>query len=184
MWRRRTVKPPGPGTKQGGGESGTTQELVDCWVTAPARARPRRSEVADRWHLFHNLTKAVDKAIRGHRQCLVDPVSEPEQRPQPLPPQAATAAEPGLREDNTRSRHRQVHALLAEDVSINAISKKLTLDRKTVRRYARAETADELLTASTTRRKNLDDHVPWTHYRRGDIAGFGCGCGGGDRGLW
>jgi transposase len=132
-----------------------------AYAEGARKGAPEAIQVADRWHLFHNLTKAVDKAIRGHRQCLVDPVTEPEQRPQPLPPQAATAAEPGLREDNTRSRHRQVHALLAEDVSINAISKKLTLDRKTVRRYARAETADELLTASTTRRKNLDDHVPY-----------------------
>jgi hypothetical protein len=30
-----------------------------------------------------------------------------------------------------------------------------------VRRYARAATADELLTVSATRRKNLDDHIPY-----------------------
>jgi hypothetical protein len=32
--------------------------------------------VADRWHLFHNLTKAIDKAIRAHRECLIDPVED------------------------------------------------------------------------------------------------------------
>lgn len=66
-----------------------------------------------------------------------------------------------MREHNTRARHREVHALVAEGVSLRAIALKLDLDRKTVRRYACAQTADELLTADTGRRKKLDEHIPY-----------------------
>jgi len=46
-------------------------------------------------------------------------------------------------------------------VSLRAISVKLSLDRKTVRRYACAQTAEELLTVDTGRRRKLDEHVPY-----------------------
>ncbi|MFI5782598.1 ISL3 family transposase [Nocardia sp. NPDC051570] len=118
-------------------------------------------QVADRWHLLHNLTKAVDYAIRPHRRCLADPVEQPVDQRNPLPPTQTTHAPQGLREENTRTRHREVHALVEQGVSIRAISTKLNLDRKTVRRYACAQTADALLTVDTGRRKKLDDHVPY-----------------------
>ena len=128
---------------------------------AARKKAPDAIQVADRWHLLHNLTKAVDKAIRPHRRCLVDPVEEPEDLPCPLPPKETAHAPLGLREENTRTRHREVHALVAEGVSLRSISTKLNLDRKTVRRYACAQTPDELLTVDTGRRKKLDEHVPF-----------------------
>jgi len=51
----------------------------------------------------------------------------------------------GLRAINTRTRHAQIHALLAKGVAIKAIARQLDLDRKTVRRYARVEAAEALL---------------------------------------
>lgn len=51
----------------------------------------------------------------------------------------------GLRATNTRTRHAQIHALLAKGVAIKAIARQLDLDRKTVRRYARVEAAEALL---------------------------------------
>jgi transposase len=131
-----------------------------AYADAARKSAPEAIQVADRWHLFHTLTNAVDKAIRPHRRCLVDPVEEPADELRPLPKEA-TRAPHGLREDNTRARHREVHALVAEGVSLRAISMKLGLDRKTVRRYACAQTADELLTVDSGRRKKLDEHVSY-----------------------
>jgi hypothetical protein len=45
----------------------------------------------------------------------------------------------------TRQRHAEIHALCKPGMGVTAISKAQRLERKTVRRYARATTADELI---------------------------------------
>jgi transposase len=46
---------------------------------------------------------------------------------------------------NTRQRHTAVHTLLAKGLAIKAIARQLQLDRRTVRRYARAASPEQLL---------------------------------------
>ncbi|WP_308259504.1 ISL3 family transposase [Pseudonocardia sp. H11422] len=127
---------------------------------------PDAIQVADRWHLLHNLTDAVDRVVRAHRSCVKDPT--PREEP---PPSASTsvlstptgaaqaAAQPGQAEGrraaNTR-RHAEVHELLTRGVRLKSISRTLNLDVKTVRRYARAAAPDELLTPNPTRGTQLD----------------------------
>lgn len=66
--------------------------------------------------------------------------------------ESALAGLDGLRAANTRARHAAVHDLLAKGVGISTITDTLGLDRKTVRRYARAETAEQMLAAPAHRR--------------------------------
>jgi len=54
-----------------------------------------------------------------------------------------------------------VHALLEQGMSLYGIGKQLRLQRNTVRRYARAATAEELLTQNPRRGSQLD---PFTEY--------------------
>jgi DNA-binding NarL/FixJ family response regulator len=107
---------------------------------------PDAIQVADRFHLLQNLTQAVDRVVRAHRGCLKDR-SEAEAVAQPRP---STDGEQGRRAEVTRQRHAEIHALHATGVGTTAISRALNLDGKTVRRYLRAATADELLTESVS----------------------------------
>ncbi|WP_328412041.1 hypothetical protein [Nocardia sp. NBC_00403] len=67
----------------------------------------------------------------------------------------------------TRERYNAVHALLGGGVSIRAIGAQLDLARGTVRRFARAASADELLVNNGTGRRAslLDEFKPYLHQR-------------------
>ncbi|WP_204038229.1 ISL3 family transposase, partial [Micromonospora qiuiae] len=118
---------------------------------------PDAIQVADRFHLLHNLTQAVDRVVRAHRACLKDrPEAEAVAQPRP-----STDGEQGRRVEVTRQRHAEIHALHTTGVGTTAISKALNLDGKTVRRYIRAATADELLTETAPRARGLDEHTSY-----------------------
>ena len=113
-----------------------------CYAEGAAAGAPLATQVADRWHLWHNLAEAVERAVVRHRTCLREPVPEPD--PGPAAEQAPPAPETGLAA-RTRARHAEVHAALARGLTITQISRTLRLERKTVRRYATAATAGELI---------------------------------------
>jgi transposase len=129
---------------------------------------PGAIQVADRWHLLHNLSDAVNRVARAHRSCLKDPTERAEDRSadtQTVKETAMSTAQAGpttgRREANTRRRHAEIHELVTRGVRLKSISRSLDLDVKTVRRYARAATPDELLTPNPTRGTQLDHHLPF-----------------------
>jgi transposase len=65
----------------------------------------------------------------------------------------------------TRQRHAEVHALSGKGVGTTAIGKALNLDHKTVLRYARAATAEELITQVSRRGSDLDAYTDYLAQR-------------------
>ena len=68
----------------------------------------------------------------------------------------------------TRERHAEIRGRLDAGESLSAISRVTGLDRKTVQRFARAGSADELLGKATSRESRLDEFKPyicqrWNH---------------------
>ena len=107
-------------------------------------------QVADRWHLWHNLAQHVQKAAARHRRCVAVPqptapgnAHAPELPPAPPP---AGLRRGGALAVRLREHHRQVHDLIDGGGSLKGISRQLGLARGTVRRLARASTVEELLT--------------------------------------
>ncbi len=139
---------------------------------------PDALQVADRWHIWNNLATAVERTVARHRTHLSAAVSadpgEGTRQPQiatgPAQP-TTTVPEPRERADRTairtRQRHTEIHSLIAEGNSIRAICTKLGLPRGTVRRFARAATAEELLVNNGTgyRPSMLDEFKPYLHLR-------------------
>jgi transposase len=139
------------------------RDRAGCYAEGAARGAPAAVQVADRWHLLHNLSDAVNKAVGHHRRCLQPPL-EP---PAPADPTPATQPTPqGLRQQRTRTRHADVHTLREQGVGVHTIARRLGLDPKTVRRYADAATPEDLLGPNGSARDSiLDVFKPYLHQR-------------------
>ncbi|MBF6223423.1 ISL3 family transposase [Nocardia abscessus] len=138
---------------------------------------PDALQVADRWHIWHNLGDAVERVVARHRDCLpaaadIDSATAPAIMPRQQPPATSDVIEPPpARTDKwavrTRERHTAVHALLSDGVSLRAIGIRLGLARGTVRRFARAAHVEELLVNNGTgqRPSMLEEFKPYLHQR-------------------
>jgi Transposase len=141
------------------------------------RGAPEAVQVADRWHIYHNLSEHVAKAVARHRACLEEPAPGPEpqetetgQDAPDLQQAAAAAAARRAGESTlavrTSQRYEQVQALRAQGKGIKPIMRETGLAKETVRRFYRAATAGELLAKVRDGRPSLlDDHKPWLHQR-------------------
>src|ERR1700754_485790 len=85
-------------------------------------------QISDRWQLWHGLGAAVENTVIAHGSCW-----------RAGPPRPARAID-----ERTRARHAAVHELLDQGVSLFACARQLGWALNTVKRYARAESADEL----------------------------------------
>lgn len=117
---------------------------------------PDAIQVADRFHLWRNLCDAVEKTVIS---CRAD-LPEPAPQPAGLEPAGAGTGVPAetagvtARQDpgagrlatRTRERHAAIHDLLAQGKNYTQISETLGLTRHTVREFARAATADQVIT--------------------------------------
>jgi transposase len=158
------------------------RDRAGAYADGARTGAPDAIQVADRWHLWHNLGEYVEKTVVAHRGCLKEP-SPGAAAPGDAPAgpgtgraePAATPAEPdGLRDvcgreralvTRTRERHTAVWELLAAGHSQAAISRILSLDRKTVWRFAREPDVATLLVKATSRDSKLDPFKPYLNQR-------------------
>ena len=110
---------------------------------------PDAIQVADRFHLWQNLAKAVERCVAAHRACLGEPEPGPAAGSDPGPtaePAHVPQPEPaGKFAERARRHHAMVHELLAGGQPIRAIARHLGWGQHTVQRYARAATWQELV---------------------------------------
>lgn len=136
-------------------------------------------QVADRWHLWHNLAEAVEKTVAMHRAALREPEPATADEDNDTDGDASSGGQAALADTapaekglvtRTREGYAAVQELLAGGVTTSAICRQLSLTRKTVPRYARAGHVEELLGKARSRGRLLDRFKPCLHER------FNAGC--------
>ena len=159
------------------------RDRAGAYALGASEGAPQAIQVADRFHLWQNLSEAVEKTVITHRATLPEPALAPEPGPEgqvdpgdhaapdptavPLVPLAEPIGfyDSAGRQRRLIARHREryaaVHALLAEGHSHSAIGRKLRLNRHTVARFAHAPSIDQVLFQATHRAGILDDFKPY-----------------------
>ena len=158
-----------PGTKV------VCRDRAGGYADGARQGAPDAIQVADRWHLWHNLAQHVEKTVARHRGCLREPeLSGSQSPPDPtagpdLGQVAARRAEDSALVRRTRQRYAAVQVLRAQGKGIKPIMRELGLAKQTVRRFARARNVEELLAKPREGRPSvLDPFKPYLHQRWND----------------
>ncbi len=149
------------------------RDRAGAYAEGAATGAPEAVQVADRWHLWHNLAEHAEKTVARHRGCWAQPAARPPAEPDAaadlgqLAEQAAFARrESSALVTRTRQRYAAVQALREQGKGIKAIMRELGLAKETVRRFARAASVEDLLaTARDGRASVLDEFKPYLHHR-------------------
>jgi len=151
------------------------RDRAGAYADGARTGAPEAIQVADRFHLWQNIAKAVERCVAAHRACLAEPEPGPAAGPDPeRPAEQLPEPEPaGKFAERACRHHAMVHELLADGHGIRTIARHLGWGRHTVQRYARAATWQELVDGrwQAPRASKLDPFKPHLHQRTGE--GYG-----------
>jgi len=153
-----------------------------------AAGAPGAIQVADRWHLWHNLGEYAEKAVVAHRGCLTaaapgapdgpsGDAPSGEQAPQDVIAAVRRPGPDGLLDvhgreralvSRTRERHAAVHELLQAGHSQREAAGILGLSPRTVNRFAREPDAASLLVKATSRESKPGPFKPYIDRRQNE----------------
>lgn len=122
-----------------------------AYAEAIRRALPDAIQVADRWHIWHNLAEAVLKETAAHSTCWAKAGPPPKE---------------GTRAVTTRDRWTQIHALLDNGVGLLECARRLNLALNTIKRYARIDQPERLVRAPQYRPTLVDPYRDHLRHRR------------------
>lgn len=139
------------------------RDRAGAYAEGARTGSPDAIQVADRWHLWHNLCEAVHRTVVRHRACLPEPSPSPEtgaaEPGKPLPAALETSAAARLRE-----RYTAVREHLGKGMQRQVVASIMGLSPDTVARYADATNLDQLM-ISRRRRSPLDPHKDYLDAR-------------------
>jgi transposase len=156
------------------------RDRAGAYAVAARDGAPDAVQCADRWHLWHNLAEHVQRTVARHHGCLKQATSRASAgttsaaSPVTATPEPPTAAEggdqPAAAQESVlmariRQRYAAIQSMQAGGHGLREIARQLTLDRKTVRRFAQATSADDLIAKALDRDTLLDTHKPYLHQR-------------------
>lgn len=135
------------------------RDRAGAYAQAARQAAPSAVQVADRWHLWHNLAGHVERAVKRLRHLWKSHAGEPLplqdgniRSPGPDQPKAlqekVSGGEDLVPATGLDTRHQQrwhaIHDLLGQGLSLREIVRRTGLSRGTVRVFARAAKPEDL----------------------------------------
>jgi transposase len=140
------------------------RDRAGAYAQAARDGAPGAVQVADRWHLWHNLCGYVRAAVARHRDCLAGPgCRAPDPHQDQDQDQQAGAGMPADPDAVIRGRHAAVRRLRAGGATLAGAAAALGLSEQRTSRFWRAATAEELLAVRSA--SALDPYKPYLRQR-------------------
>jgi len=147
-----------------------SRDRASLYAQAATAAVPQAVQVADRWHLLHNLTEAFIGALVPYHRMLSetarDLAAKPE-RPSPAPPADKPPARYQARQKQNRdhrlAKYLAVMEQVCKGVTQREIARSCGVGIRTVRRWIRAQGFPERRTAE--RRSKVDRYRDYLEQR-------------------
>jgi transposase len=143
------------------------RDRAGAYAEAARDGAPQADQVADRWHLWHNLCEHVRGAVARHQDCLAGSGcagrdgQEDQQQEQEQEQERQEGGVPAGLEAVIRERYRAVHELRAAGTTLAGAAAALGLSQQLTGRFWRAGSADALL-----RVRGVSALDPWKPYLR------------------
>jgi transposase len=146
-----------------------TRDRCGIYAEAAEQGAADAVQVADRFHLFLNLSTAIERALeeRSRELCLPDSAPEQEAVQAPPPSQVRTTLEEQRKQQRRQRRHERYERVIELHRlghTQRAISLEVGIERKTIRRWLRAGQFPERKPA-TGRRSHVRDFHEYLTYR-------------------
>ncbi|MGW4275204.1 ISL3 family transposase [Streptomyces seoulensis] len=148
------------------------RDRAGAYAEGARRGAPGALQVADRFHLWQGLGRAVETCVAAHRDCLRNPSP-----PGVLPEDTGLASgrpqddsDPvGRRPERRKAAHALVYELLAQGHSRRAIARHLGWGLNTVLRYANAAPWQDTFRENRPRPSRLDPYKPYLDTNGGRV---------------
>ncbi|MFJ7779761.1 ISL3 family transposase [Streptomyces yangpuensis] len=143
------------------------RDRAGAYAEGARRGAPGALQVADRFHLWQGLGRALETCVAAHRDCLRNP------SPSGMLPQATLGSgrprddsvPVGRRAERKKAAHALVHELLAQGHSRRAIARHLGWGLNTVLRYTNAARWQDTIRENRPRPSRLDPYKPFLERR-------------------
>ncbi|MGW8890077.1 ISL3 family transposase [Streptomyces sp. NPDC055749] len=166
LWERRDTEQLGMWLREHPGVEVACRDGSLAYRQGIAVGAPNAVQVSDRFHLWQGLSRRVHDITSGHRGCL----------PTALPPMNGTGLAPVEEpiettvEDTRAARHARrlfeaVQALTRTGRSHSSVARELGLNRRTVSKYARARTWQEMVRRPPRKPSSLDPYLDYLQQR-------------------
>ena len=144
-----------------------SRDRGDTYATGTTLGAPHARQVADRWHLHHNLIEAVQHVVeRQHGklraiakvhtgaaiQAIITAARDPSRSSKLYKTETTEERHRQDLDRRYRERYEDVHRLLRQGLSISAVAKHLGLNRRTITTLLAAETYPGIPTRGQTPR--------------------------------
>jgi transposase len=146
------------------------RDRAGAYAEAPRDGAPQAVQVADRWHLWHNLCEHARGAVARHQGCLAGPgcggqgqQPEEEQEREREQEREEEGEVPAGLEAVIRQRHAAVHELRAAGATLAGAAAALGLSQQLTGRFWRAGSAEALLRVRGV--SALDPYKPYLRRR-------------------